>query len=135
MLFVTRFPFETMRMKFNKRILWRTLAILAIVPLLMLLLLNVPYPFFSTSVSANNLTLYSDRTFDDAAGRHVLDLAAATLAQSPLYSAQQKHQVFVCNAAWRQRLFFCTSTAWPELIIILSRRMFSCVIRSSRKTL
>jgi len=93
-------------MKFNKRIFWRTLSILALVPLLMLLLLNVPYPLFSTSVSANNLTLYSDRTFDSAAGQHILELAAAKLAQSPLYSTGQKHQVFICNAAWRQRLFF-----------------------------
>jgi len=93
-------------MKFNKRILWRTLAILAIVPLLMLLLFNVPYPLFGPSVSANNLTLYSDLTFDAVAGRHILELAAAKLAQSPLYSSQQRHRVFVCNAAWRQRLFF-----------------------------
>ena len=82
------------------------MALLAIVPLAMLLLLNVPYPLFSASVSANNLTLYSDRAFEPAAGQHVLELAAAKLAQSPLYSPKQKHQVFVCNAAWRQRLFF-----------------------------
>lgn len=93
-------------MKFNKKTLWRTLAILAIVPLAMLLLFNVPHPLFSASASANNLTLYSDRTFEAAAGRHVLELAEAKLAQSPLYSPEQKYEVFVCNAAWRQRLFF-----------------------------
>jgi hypothetical protein len=93
-------------MKFSNRILWRTLPVFVIVPLLILLLLNVPYPLFSTSVSANNLTLYSDRMFEAPAGQHVLELAAAKLAQSPLYSAQQKHQVFLCNATWRQRLFF-----------------------------
>jgi hypothetical protein len=93
-------------MRFNKKALWRTSAILAIVPVAMLLLLNLPHPLFSTSVSAKNLTLYSDRTFEAAAGQRVLESAAAKLAQSPLYSAQQKHEVFVCNAAWRQRLFF-----------------------------
>jgi hypothetical protein len=93
-------------MKLNKRIWWRTLAILAIVPLLMLLLFNVPHPLFNTSVSANNLTLYSDRTFAPAAAQHLLELAAAKLAQSPLYAPDQKHQVFICNASWRQRLFF-----------------------------
>jgi len=93
-------------MRINKRILGRALLILVIAPFALLLFLNVPYPLFSASVSANNITLYSDRAFEAAAGRHVLELAATKLAQSPLYSAQQKHQVFVCNATWRQRLFF-----------------------------
>ncbi|MBO0863348.1 MAG: hypothetical protein J2P21_33615 [Chloracidobacterium sp.] len=35
-----------------------------------------------------------------------LDLAEAKLAKSPLYVADQKHLVFICNERWRQRLFF-----------------------------
>jgi hypothetical protein len=80
-------------------------AVVALVALLGLLL-SAPQPFFSTSISAKNLTLYSDQAFAPAAGQRVLKLAEAKLACSPLYSAAQKHLVFVCNARWRQRLFF-----------------------------
>lgn len=69
-------------------------------------MLNVPQPFFHTSVSAKNLTLYSDQSFAAAAGQQVLALAEAKLARSPLYSAEQQHLIFICNARWRQRLFF-----------------------------
>jgi hypothetical protein len=70
------------------------------------LFLNVPQPFFHSSVSAKNLTLYSDQSFATEFGQRVLELAEAKLAQSPLYSAEQKHLIFICNARWRQRLFF-----------------------------
>lgn len=69
-------------------------------------LLCVPEPFFSFSVRADNLTLYSDRPFPDAAAKHVLKLTEAKLASSPLYSSRQQHDVFICNSRWRQRLFF-----------------------------
>ncbi|MFN7928829.1 MAG: hypothetical protein U0Y68_12945 [Blastocatellia bacterium] len=69
-------------------------------------LLSLPQPFFRTSVSAKNLTLYSDQSFASAAGQEVLTRAEAKLAQSPLYSPAQNHLLFVCNARWRQRLFF-----------------------------
>ncbi|MFN0108651.1 MAG: hypothetical protein ACKVZH_07330 [Blastocatellia bacterium] len=70
------------------------------------LLLSAPQPFFASSVSAKNLTLYSDQPFVSEAGQRVLQLVEAKLATSPLYLAEQKHQVFVCNARWRQRIFF-----------------------------
>ncbi len=70
------------------------------------LLLSVPQPFFDSSVSAKNLTLYSDQPFATEAGQRVLQQVEAKLATSPLYSAEQTHQVFVCNARWRQRIFF-----------------------------
>jgi hypothetical protein len=93
-------------MKFKKKILLKIGAALAAVVALILLLLSVPQPFFQTSVSAKNLSLYSDQPFAPAAGQKVLELVEAKLATSPLYSAEQKHLVFICNERWRQRVFF-----------------------------
>jgi len=69
-------------------------------------LLCVPQPFFAFSVRADALVLHSDRPFSEAAGQRVLELAAAKLASSPLYSNRQDHHVFICNSRWRQMLFF-----------------------------
>ena len=69
-------------------------------------LLCVPEPFFSFSVRADNLTLHSDEPFSGAAARHVLELTEAKLMRSPLYSRRQEHHIFICNARWRQMLFF-----------------------------
>lgn len=93
-------------MKFKKKTLLKFLAAIAGVFAAILLLLSVPQPFFRSSVTAKNLTLYSDQSFAPELGQRVLELAEAKLAQSPLYSAEQKHLVFICNARWRQRLFF-----------------------------
>lgn len=93
-------------MKFKKKTLLKLLAAVVGVFAAILLLLNLPQPFFGTSVSAKNLTLYSDNPFTQESGQRILDLVEAKLAKSPLYSAEQKHLVFVCNARWRQRLFF-----------------------------
>lgn len=93
-------------MKFKKKTLLKFLAAIAGVFAAILLLLSVPQPFFRSSVTAKNLTLYSDQPFAPESGQRVLELADAKLAQSPLYSAEQKHLVFICNARWRQRLFF-----------------------------
>lgn len=71
-----------------------------------LALLCFPQPFFRWSVSAANLTLYSDEPFSAEAGKKVLELTRAKLSASPLYSAQEHHAAFICNARWRQRLFF-----------------------------
>ncbi|HEX4949008.1 MAG TPA: hypothetical protein VFZ34_20185 [Blastocatellia bacterium] len=93
-------------MKLTKK-LWLKIGA-AIVAIIVLIggLLNVPQPFFHTSISAKNLTLYSDQAFTTESGQRVLELAEAKLARSPLYSAAQKHLIFICNARWRQRLFF-----------------------------
>jgi hypothetical protein len=69
-------------------------------------LLCFPQPFFRSSVQADNLTLYSDQSFPPDAGRKILETVEAKLAASPLYSAQDRHSAFICNARWRQRLFF-----------------------------
>ncbi len=93
-------------MKFKKKTFLKIFAGIAAFIALILFLLCVPYPFFHTSVSATNLTLYSDQTFTPASGQQVLELVETKLAKSPLYSAEQKHLVFICNARWRQRIFF-----------------------------
>jgi hypothetical protein len=70
------------------------------------LLLCLPGPFFSHSVRAHSLILHSDRTFSEPAARHILELAEAKLATSPLYSSDHDQHIYICNARWRQRLFF-----------------------------
>ena len=69
-------------------------------------LLCIPQPFFSFSVRANNLILHSDRQFSAPAAEHVLELVQAKLEKSPLYVIAQDHDIFICNSAWRQVLFF-----------------------------
>ncbi len=93
-------------MKFKKKTFLKIFAGIAAFIALILFLLCVPDPFFHTSVSAKNLTLYSDQSFAPASGQQVLELVEAKLAKSLLYSAEQKHLIFICNARWRQRLFF-----------------------------
>ena len=91
--------------KIKKRILRLGVGCAAVLALY-LLLLCFPQAFFHASVGANNLTLYSDQPFSQEAGKHVLDLVAKKLSASPLYLPQQSHMAFICNARWRQRLFF-----------------------------
>jgi hypothetical protein len=71
-----------------------------------LLLLCFPQALFHSSVQADNLTLYSDKPFSPESARHILELVGAKLSASPLYSPKQNHVVYICNARWRQRLFF-----------------------------
>jgi len=70
------------------------------------LLVCAPQPFFSHSVSANHLVLYSDRPLPEAAAGNVLRLAHEKLAACPLYAAHPDANVFLCNSRWRQLLFF-----------------------------
>ena len=93
-------------MRVKKRTLLRLGFGGAILLALYLFLLCFPQAFFNSSVRANNLTLYSDQAFSAEAGRHILDLVAEKLSASPLYSTEQSHIAFICNARWRQRLFF-----------------------------
>jgi hypothetical protein len=69
-------------------------------------LLCFPQPFFRSSVQADNLALYSDQSFAPEAGKRILETVEAKLAASPLYSARERHAAYICNARWRQRLFF-----------------------------
>jgi hypothetical protein len=93
--------------KFLKKRFWiRAVATFLVVFFLYLTLLCFPQPFFRWSVSAANLTLYSDQPFSEDEAKKVLEITQTKLATSPLYHAEQKHNIFICNAAWRQRLFF-----------------------------
>lgn len=93
-------------MKAKKKVLLKIGAAIIVACILLCLLLCYPLPFFHASVSAKNLMLYSDQPFALASGKQVLELAEAKLATSPLYSSAQNHLIFICNARWRQRIFF-----------------------------
>jgi hypothetical protein len=69
-------------------------------------LLCTPQPLFPFAVKADRLELRSDRPFEAAAGARVLQLAEEKLARSPLFSRQASYGVYICNARWRQVLFF-----------------------------
>src|SRR3954454_5731515 len=70
------------------------------------LLLCLPQAFFSYSVRAGSITVYSDRPLPEAAARSVLRLSVDKLAASPLYARHPEASVYVCNSRWRQVLFF-----------------------------
>lgn len=93
-------------MKIRKKLLLKILAVLVAFAAVLGFLLNLPQPFFRSSIRVKNLELYSDQPFLIAAGERVLEAADAKLARSPLYAPEQVHSVFICNARWRQRLFF-----------------------------
>lgn len=95
--------------KFKYRILLKFVTIIVGFIAVIIFLLCVPHAFFHTPISAKNLSLYSDQTFSSADGQRVLEIAQAKLTTSPLYSAEQNHQIFICNARWRQRIFFAYS--------------------------
>jgi hypothetical protein len=89
-----------------KKLLLRIAATAVLVFASYLALLCFPQSFFDLSVGAQNLTLYSDQSFSPEAGKKVLEIVLAKLETSPLFSPQQHHTAFICNARWRQRLFF-----------------------------
>jgi hypothetical protein len=96
-------------MKFKQKTLLKFVAVIIGFIGVIIFLLCVPHAFFQTSVSAKNLFLYSDQTFASADGQHVLEIVQAKLTTSSLYSAEQNHQIFICNSHWRQRIFFTYS--------------------------
>jgi hypothetical protein len=89
-----------------KKLLLRIAASAVLAFAFYLALLCFPQSFFRLSVGANNLTLYSDQSFSPEAGKKVLEIVQAKLETSPLFSPEQRHTAFICNALWRQRLFF-----------------------------
>jgi hypothetical protein len=92
--------------KIRRKPLLKGAAALVALFVFYLALLCFPEPFFTCSVSASNLTLYSDVPFAEGDGRRVLEIAAQKLERSPLYSQSTHHSIFICNARWRQMLFF-----------------------------
>jgi len=95
-----------MKLKMTKKFWLKAVAAVIGVLVVYWGLLCFPQPFFRSSVSANNLALYSDQPFSPEAGKKILETVEAKLATSPLYSAAQSHAAYICNARWRQRLFF-----------------------------
>jgi len=102
-----RYPEKAMLRKIGMRALRVLLASLGIFAAYAVLVC-VPQPFFSYRVKAGGLTLYADRPIEVAAAERILGLARERLEKCPLYAANPEAQVFICNARWRQRLFFNT---------------------------
>lgn len=71
----------------------------------LVVLLRHPTGFFAHVCDEGDLVLYSDRAFTEAGARTVLAAARAKLRKSPWYRTGRRDAVFVCNAAWRRRLF------------------------------
>ena len=70
------------------------------------LLLCYPQPLFSSVVRHGHITLHSDRPLPAVAATRVLVLAEANLAKSPLFTGDRSYDVYICNARWRQVIFF-----------------------------
>lgn len=75
-----------------------TIAILA--------LLTMPQPLFAYHTSHDDLELWSDRPFTEAAGQELLREVKQRLNRSPLYQRGPTHRIFVVNADWRRRILF-----------------------------
>ncbi|MEP7272443.1 MAG: hypothetical protein ABI882_13150, partial [Acidobacteriota bacterium] len=90
----------------KKALLIRTLVACLAAICVLVVLQSFPQPFFASSVQAGNLELYSDHQFSSEDGKRLLERVAVKLSTSPLYSGSQSHLAFICNARWRQRLFF-----------------------------
>jgi len=69
------------------------------------LLLRHPSFLFPYSCDEGDLALYSDRPFTVEEARPVLAQVRARLRTSPWYRVGRRDAVFVCNSAWRRRVF------------------------------
>ena len=69
------------------------------------LLLRHPSSFFAYSCDEGDLALYSDRSFTAEEARPVLAQVRARLRTSPWYRVGRRDAVYVCNSAWRRRVF------------------------------
>lgn len=69
-------------------------------------LLRWPERVFPYCCNEQNLALFSDEPIETSGAREVLARVQRKLAASPLYDARQEFGIFVCNTAWRRRLFF-----------------------------
>ena len=74
------------------------------------LLLSGPQPLFGWSVRLGNLCLYSDTTFDPAAGLCVLTTVRDDLRLSPRYDEAASHAAFICGTPWRHRLLMAAAS-------------------------
>ena len=95
-----------MKLKRAAKLTIRVVLILLAVVGCYLALLCFPQPFFRSSASTTNVTLYSDTPFSPEDGKKILEIVEAKLASSPSFSRPAHHSVFICNSRWRQILFF-----------------------------
>lgn len=67
-----------------------------------------PEPLYRYHVEEGRLELFSDKPFDERAGRAVLDDVEARLDRAPavLADPDTSYRIFVTNAPWRKRLVF-----------------------------
>ena len=93
-------------MKRASKLSLRLIAILLALFASYLTLLCFPQPFFRSSATTTNLTLYSDTPFSPEEGKKILEIVETKLETSRLFSPEIHHSVFICNARWRQILFF-----------------------------
>jgi hypothetical protein len=67
--------------------------------------LACPQPFFPYSAHEGRLSIYSDRPFDTARARVLLDAVDQRLSRSPLDHPGESNAIFISNAGWRQLIF------------------------------
>jgi hypothetical protein len=84
----------------------KTGLVVTVLILVYVALLRYPQLLFAYTSTRENLTLRSDQPFSPVAGNQVLALVQRKLTRSPLYSSDKPHIIFICNARWRQLLFF-----------------------------
>jgi hypothetical protein len=70
-----------------------------------LALLRNPDLFFAYYTARGRLALFSDQPFDAVRAQRLLADIEARLDRSSL-NDRNVHRIFICNADWRQRLFF-----------------------------
>jgi len=64
-----------------------------------------PQAIFAHHLRYGAYDVWSDRPIPAAAARAVLDDATRRMARSPLWSADQRFRVFICNDNWRLALY------------------------------
>lgn len=69
-----------------------------------LVLLAVPYPFFSWRATHGNITVYSDRPIADAIGP-LLAAAESRIQKAEIHDPRLVHRIFICNDSARFLLF------------------------------
>ncbi|MBS0335135.1 MAG: hypothetical protein JSS35_20395 [Proteobacteria bacterium] len=71
---------------------------------LILAAICLPQPLFAHHLRRGQVDLWSDRPIPPQA-RAVLDEAQRRIARSPLWSAEQRFRIFICNDNWRLALY------------------------------
>jgi len=68
-----------------------------------------PQPLFGFHAENGPLELWSDRPFDEAAGRRVLTGVQKRIDASELARPGEHHSIFIVNEPWKERLLFLWS--------------------------